>query len=262
MHRLKEKISSRLHRSRHKEPAADYQSASPDCKRSDPIEPAKEPSQKRSTSASDEVLITNKDQHEEAVPRNFTEKRRSLSTSDTRREISSVIGDDKTPDSSLPGYSKELNDDKKVPRNLWKESFDKLSQKTQGHLRDLGYETSLDTKQGDLDGLLKDLQEKTEFREKEAWKFKNDHLVRDYAATCATWVKRTGDLVVPFAPSQAAGPWGLIKAALEVGLCPYNTARMDVPIVLGVEVPQMIPSSMVSIEQFVQYSGSVLTENS
>ncbi|GLA91874.1 hypothetical protein AtubIFM57143_006527 [Aspergillus tubingensis] len=216
MHRLKEKISSRLHRSRHKEPAADYQSASPDCKRSDPIEPAKEPSQKRSTSASDEVLITNKDQHEEAVPRNFTEKRRSLSTSDTRREISSVIGDDKTPDSSLPGYSKELNDDKKVPRNLWKESFDKLSQKTQGHLRDLGYETSLDTKQGDLDGLLKDLQEKTEFREKEAWKFKNDHLVRDYAATCATWVKRTGDLVVPFAPSQAAGPWGLIKAALEI----------------------------------------------
>ncbi|GLB07793.1 hypothetical protein AtubIFM57258_003158 [Aspergillus tubingensis] len=222
MHRLKEKISRRLHRSRHEEPAADNQSTSPDCKRSDPIEPVKELSQKRSTSASGEVLITNRDQHEEAVPRNLTEKRRSLSTSDTRREVSSVIGDDKTPDSSFPDYSKELNDDKKVPRNLWKESFDKLSQKTQDHLRGLGYEPSSDTEQGgDLDILFKDLQEKREFREKEAWKFKNDHLVRDYAATCATWVKRIGELVVPFAPSQAAGPWGLIKAALEI---PVNLA--------------------------------------
>ncbi|PYH38721.1 ankyrin repeat domain-containing protein [Aspergillus neoniger CBS 115656] len=233
MHRLKANISRRLHRSRHKEPAADNQSMSPDCKLSDTIEPAKELSQKRSTSASGEVLITNKNQHEEAVPRNLREKRRSLSVSDTRREVSSVIGDDKTPDSSLPDYSKELNGDKKVPRNLWKDSFDKLSQKTQGHLRELGYEPRFDTKQeGDLDVLLKDLQEKREFRDKEAWKFKNDHLVRDYAATCATWVKRIGDLVVPFAPSQAAGPWGLIKAALEI---PVNLAAKMTALLGAVE---------------------------
>ncbi|GAA91823.1 hypothetical protein RIB2604_02113150 [Aspergillus luchuensis] len=222
MHRLKAKISRRLHRSRHKEPAADNQSTSPDCKRSDPIEPAKELSQKRSTSVPSKPSITNRSQHEGAVPRSLPEKQRSLSTRDTRDEVNSVKGDDKTSDSNLPEIWMKPDSDEEVSINLWKEAFARLLQKTQDHLRELGYEPSSNTDPRDLDILLKDLRKKAKVCDEKGWKYKGE-FVRDYAAKCATWIKWIGDLVVPFAPSQASGPWGLIKAALEIPV-EYNNA--------------------------------------
>lgn len=243
MHRLKEKFSRWLHRSRHKEPAADNQSTSPDCKRSDPIESAKKLSQKRSTSVSSKPPITNRSQHEGAVPRSLPEKRRSLSTSDTRGEVNSVKGDDKPPDPSLPEIRKKPDSDVEVPGNLWREAFARLLQTTQDHLRELGYEPSSHTDPGDLDILLKDLRKKMKVCDEKGWKYKGE-FVRYYAAKCATWIKWFGDLVVPFAPSQAAGPWGLIKAALEVG-CVHITQllNIDVPVMLRLEVSHGVPSS-------------------
>ncbi|OJZ92846.1 hypothetical protein ASPFODRAFT_202600 [Aspergillus luchuensis CBS 106.47] len=168
MHRLKAEFSRWLHRFRHEEPAGDNQFTSPDCKRSDPIRPAKKLLRERSGPVSNEVSITNRDQHAEAVP-----------------------------------------------RNLWKEAFEKLSPDTQDGLRKRGYEPSLNTDLGDLDNLLNDLRKKVELCDEERWVYKGK-FVRDYAAKCATLVQGIGDLVVPFAPSQAAGPWGLIKVALKV----------------------------------------------
>ena len=216
MHRLKEKISRRLHHFRHEEPAGDNQFTSPDCERSDPIRPAKKPLRKRSGPVSSEVSITNRNQHAEAVPRSPTEKKRWLLTSDTLGEVSSVKGENKIPHSSLPEFPKELDSDEGVSRNLWKEAFEKLSPDTQDGLRKRGYEPSLNTDPGDLDNLLNDLRKKVELCDKKRWVYKGK-FVRDYAAKCATLVQGIGDLVVPFAPSQAAGPWGLIKVALKVG---------------------------------------------
>lgn len=242
MHRLKEKISRRLHRSQQKEPATDNQSTSPDCKRSDPIESAKELSQKRSTSVSSKPSITNRSQHEGAVPRSLPEKRRTLSTRDTRGEVNSVKGDDKTPDPSLPEIRKKPDSDEEVSVNLWREAFARLLQTTQDHLRELGYEPSSNTDPGDLDILLKDLRKKMKVCDEKGWKYKGE-FVRDYAAKCATWIKWFGDLVIPFAPSQAAGPWGLIKAALEVG-CVHITQllNIDVPVMLRLEVSHGVSS--------------------
>ncbi|GLA60459.1 hypothetical protein AtubIFM54640_000913 [Aspergillus tubingensis] len=252
MHRLKEKISRRLHRSRHKEPAADNQSTSPDCKRSDPIESAKKLSQKRSTSVSSKPSITNRSQHEEAVPRSHPETSRSLSTSDTRGKVSSVKSETKTSDFSLLVSSKQPDSDEGVSRNLWKEAFEKLSPDTQDGLRKRGYEPSLNTDQGDLYILLNDLRKKVELCDKERWVYKGK-FVRDYAAKCATLVQGIGDLVIPFAPSQAAGPWGLIKVALKVPI-EYDSTMFAL---LGT-----VDRALHAIIRGRQYESAYETENS
>ncbi|EHA26164.1 hypothetical protein ASPNIDRAFT_36409 [Aspergillus niger ATCC 1015] len=217
MDRWRARLSRRLKRFQHEEPAADTQSTSPDCRRRDPVEHVKELSMRGSTaSVSSEDSIRNRNQHEEAMPQSLPEKRRSLSNSDSPCHINSVTGENRNPDSGFPEPSKPGSDEEKAG-NLWKEAFERLSPTSQDRLRVLGYEPGSETHQaGAVDILLNDLQEKRMLCEKKAWKYKNEIFVRDYAAKCATWVKLIGDLVVPFAPSQAAGPWGLIKVALEI----------------------------------------------
>ncbi|GKZ77750.1 hypothetical protein AnigIFM56816_000533 [Aspergillus niger] len=217
MDRWRARLSRPLKRFRHEEPAADTQSTSPDCRRRDPVEHVKELSMRGSTaSVSSEDSIRNRCQHEEAVPRSLPEKTRSPSNSNSPCHIKSVTGEDRKPDSGLPESSK-LGSDEEKAENLWKEAFERLSPTSQDQLRVLGYEPGSETQQaGAVDILINDLQEKRMLCEKKAWKYKNKIFVRDYAAKCATWVKLIGDLVVPFAPSQAAGPWGLIKVALEI----------------------------------------------
>ncbi|KAI3009640.1 hypothetical protein CBS147346_1978 [Aspergillus niger] len=217
MDRWRARLSRRLKRFQHEEPAADTQSTSPDCRRRDPVEHVKELSMRGSTaSVSSEDSIRNRNQHEEAMPQSLPEKRRSLSNSDSPCHINSVTGENRNPDSGFPESSKPGSDEEKAG-NFWKEAFERLSPTSQDRLRVLGYEPGSETHQaGAVDILLNDLQEKRMLCEKKAWKYKNEIFVRDYAAKCATWVKLIGDLVVPFAPSQAAGPWGLIKVALEI----------------------------------------------
>ncbi|GKZ69501.1 hypothetical protein AnigIFM50267_004710 [Aspergillus niger] len=215
---LREKALRRLHRFRHKEPAVDNQSTARDGSRSETVEPANESPRRRSASlVSSKGSICNWDPHQEDEPRSLTGTRRLLSTIDARGEASSVKSEEKVSDSSTPESSKELYDDGKKHRNLWKEAYERLPPTRRDRLRKLGYEPGSKTsEEGVLYILLNDLQKKRVLCEKKAWKYKNKFLVRDYAAKCATWVKLIGDLVVPFAPSQAAGPWGLIKVALEI----------------------------------------------
>ncbi|GKZ24761.1 hypothetical protein AbraIFM66951_002019 [Aspergillus brasiliensis] len=216
MDRLRARISRRLHSSRHKEPASNNQSTSSDYRRSDLAEPAQELSKTSTPSVSSEVPITNKNEYEEAVPWSNPEESRSLSPSDARGEVCSAKGEGNTPGSSFFGSSKEPDGDEKIPRNFWNEAFERLSLTTQGQLRQLGYEPSSNIEQeGDLDILREALQEKMALCDGKALKYQ-EQFVRDYAAKCATWIELIGDLVIPFAPSQAAGPWGLIKVALKM----------------------------------------------
>ncbi|GKZ33027.1 hypothetical protein AbraIFM66950_002744 [Aspergillus brasiliensis] len=216
MDRLRGRISRRLHSSRHKGSASNNESTSSDYRRSDLAEPAQELSKTSTPSVSSEVPITNKNEYEEAVPWSNPEESRSLSPSDARGEVSSAKGEGNTPGSSFFGSSKEPDGDEKIPRNLWNEAFESLSLTTQGQLRQLGYEPSSNIEQeGDLDILREALQEKMALCDGKALKYQ-EQFVRDYAAKCATWIELIGDLVIPFAPSQAAGPWGLIKVALKM----------------------------------------------
>ncbi|OJJ75285.1 hypothetical protein ASPBRDRAFT_40571 [Aspergillus brasiliensis CBS 101740] len=216
MDRLRARISRRLHPFRHKEPASNNQYTSSNYRRSDLAEPAQELSKTSTPSVSSEVPITNKNEYEEAVPWSNPEESRSLSPSDARGEVCSAKGEGNTPGSSFFESSKEPDGDEKIPRNLWNEAFESLSLTTQGQLRQLGYEPSSNIEQeGDLDILREALQEKMALCDGKALKYQ-EQFVRDYAAKCATWIELIGDLVIPFAPSQAAGPWGLIKVALKM----------------------------------------------
>ncbi|CAG8119441.1 unnamed protein product [Penicillium salamii] len=105
--------------------------------------------------------------------------------------------------------------------NLWKEAFDRLEATTQAQIRASGYdpESSDIQETSTLNSIFQDLEQKGKLCEAKSWTWKtenHEYIIRDVAAKCATWVKVIGDLVIPFAPSQAAGPWGLVKVLLEI----------------------------------------------
>ncbi|RAK99918.1 uncharacterized protein BO80DRAFT_426008 [Aspergillus ibericus CBS 121593] len=114
----------------------------------------------------------------------------------------------------------EADGNRTVTRDLWAEAFEELSPQTQTQLSKFGYlpdESSLQKR--DIDTLLHGFQQKSEKCEQKSWKYKTERheiIVRDYAAKCATWVQKVGDLILPFAPSPVAGPWGLVKALLQI----------------------------------------------
>ncbi|KAJ5419757.1 uncharacterized protein N7487_003307 [Penicillium crustosum] len=114
------------------------------------------------------------------------------------------------------------NDDAKMkPKNLWDEAFLSLSPDEQAHLKAIlgdGQVSSMFTKP-DFASLKVDVQRKQDQCEEKSWKLSfGDHVivVKDFAAKSATWLQKLGDLVIPFAPTAASAPWGLIKGVLQI----------------------------------------------
>ncbi|RAH86793.1 hypothetical protein BO86DRAFT_428564 [Aspergillus japonicus CBS 114.51] len=229
MRRLRQKVSHGWDCIWHRETNADRGSTSSNRTRHDPDQPTE---QQLKESATSSVLCrdsTPKEKYhcEDPEPRDISQGNsatlpKHTQHHDTQHSLAYVVKDEDAGEKSKPDEpSQEDHHNKGQARDLWNEAFEKLSPATRAQLRAFGYEPVSRTSQQEqsLNTIIKVLQQKQKQCDEETWTFdvgQHKIIVRDYASKCATWVQLIGDLVVPFAPSQAAGPWGLIKKVLEV----------------------------------------------
>ncbi|RAH75063.1 uncharacterized protein BO66DRAFT_71630 [Aspergillus aculeatinus CBS 121060] len=227
MRRLKEKVSHGRDRIRHKETNGDRGSTSSSRTRHNPNQPTEQQSKESATLS---VLCRDStpkenDHCEDLQPQDVSQGNsatlpKHIQHNDTQHSLIHVAKEEDTEESNSHEPSKKDHHNEAQPRDLWNEAFEKLSPATQAQLRAFGYEPVSATSQQEqnLNVIIKVLQQKQKQCEEEAWTFdvgQHKIIVRDYASTCATWVQLIGDLVVPFAPSQAAGPWVLIRKVLK-----------------------------------------------
>ncbi|KAI9040701.1 synaptic vesicle transporter [Aspergillus affinis] len=175
-------------RFRHRESRSDDGSTTSKGTRSEANEFAKEDSKERTT-----YSTVSEDHCSETTPRDFSTKRRSVSSHRPPSQVDDPGSGGITTESTSIIPSTEEHRDKEIPRDLWKEAFEALLPATQSHLRKLGYEpdASKTPHAQDLDILVQDLCEKRDICEKGGWKYKSENhelIVRDSAAKCATLI--------------------------------------------------------------------------
>lgn len=112
-------------------------------------------------------------------------------------------------------------------RDLWEEAFNRLHGKSKEQLYGMGIgRRNSQPLKATLDDLVLNAQRKQDECEKVSWKLRvgdNEILLRDYGAKTVTWIKSIGDIAVQFAPPQAAPPWAVIKAVLQVCALDHKT---------------------------------------
>ncbi|KGO75635.1 hypothetical protein PITC_055130 [Penicillium italicum] len=107
-------------------------------------------------------------------------------------------------------------------KDLWNEAFLSLRPIEQTQLKTItGSEGVCAFTKPDFAILKAQIQQKQKQCEEDSWKVPiGDHviIVRDFAAKSATWLQKLGDLIIPFTPTAASAPWGLIKGILQVSV--------------------------------------------
>lgn len=142
---------------------------------------------------------------------------------DDQKQLTEEVAEvaERIPQMALVVDDAHNNDAKRKPKNLWDEAFLSLTPDEQAQLKAIlgdGQVPSIFTKP-DFASLKVDVQRKQDQCEEKSWKLSfGDHviIVKDFAAKSATWLQKLGDLVIPFAPTAASAPWGLIKGVLQI----------------------------------------------
>lgn len=142
---------------------------------------------------------------------------------DDQKQLTEEVAEvaERIPQMALVVDDAHNDDGKRKPKNLWDEAFLSLNPDEQAQLRAIlgdGQVSSMFTKP-DFASLEVDVQRKQDQCEEKSWKLSfGDHVivVKDFAAKSATWLQKLGDLVIPFAPTAASAPWGLIKGVLQI----------------------------------------------
>lgn len=120
-----------------------------------------------------------------------------------------------------PGAALAVPEDREpTAGSLWDKAFQGLPEKSQQQLVSMGaYKNHQAPFENDIRDIMVNVEEKQKQCEQKAFTIDvNGHqiLIRDYAAKSITWLQKAGDIGIQFAPSQAAGPWAVVKAVSRV----------------------------------------------
>ena len=138
--------------------------------------------------------------------------------------------EDQVLDSNNPGNASAVpddqglgpNDQQPAPGSLWDKAFQELPEKSQQQLESMGaYKNHQAPLENDIRDIMVNVKEKQKQCEQKGFTIDVDGhqiLIRDYAAKSITWLQKAGDIGIQFAPSQAAGPWAVVKAVSQVRL--------------------------------------------
>jgi hypothetical protein len=107
-------------------------------------------------------------------------------------------------------------------KDLWKEAFQKLSEKTQQELQKLGKpeQKSQPIKQ-QIDDLVKVAKTRQEECVKKYWVLpvgKHRIVLRDYVVNIVGCLEKIGEVAIQFAPPQASIPWAAFKVVMQVSI--------------------------------------------
>ena len=114
-------------------------------------------------------------------------------------------------------------------KDLWQEALEMLSKEMLHEIKKMGVGEPQSVSH-QIDDLVKIAKTKQEECEKKFWRFHvGDHeiIIRDYAVKIVSWLQKTEDIAIQFAPPQASLPWAAIKVVMQVRLSFLFCSRLQ-----------------------------------